>query len=399
MRVLMLTHRLPYAPNRGDRLRAYHMLRAIRESADVDLVSLVHDRQEASHAAGLAGMADRVITLPVPRLRNTARCVPALATARPLTLVLLDSPDARATLARLLDDHRPDVILAFCSGMARFALEPPLAGLPLVVDLVDVDSAKWRSLADATRWPLSAVYAREARYLARFERHLVRRAFATLVVNEREQTALRAVDPAANAIVVPNGVDAPHFASPRAPSEQPVVVFSGVMDYAPNAQGALWLAREIWPQVTRKRPDARLVLVGASPGPDLRALVTRDPSITVTGTVLSIREYLWDAAVAVAPLRIARGVQNKVIEAVAAGLPCVITPEVDEGIPPEVRPACRVCLAANSFADAIVDLLGQSPGERRALAARANLVVLDWPARMKPLVPILEAAAAGRRRP
>jgi sugar transferase (PEP-CTERM/EpsH1 system associated) len=370
------------------------MLRAIRESADIDLVSLVHDRQEASHAGDLRDLVEHVATLPVSPLHKVARGCRALLVAQPLTHALLDAPGAVRAVAALVADRPPDVVFAYCSGMARFAFEAPLAGLPLVVDLVDVDSAKWHALSASARWPLSAIYAREARLLSRFEALIARTAAATLVVNDRERDALRAIDATADPVVLQNGVDVQHFASPRRPSARPVVVFSGVMNYAPNAHGALWLAQEIWPRVTRKRPDARLVLVGASPGPSLRALATRDPSITVTGTVPSIPEYLWDAAVAVAPLKIARGVQNKVVEAVAAGLPCVITPEVDGGVPSEVRPACHVCDDAASFANAILDLLGQSPGERRSLASRANLAGLDWPTRMKALVPILEAAVA-----
>jgi polysaccharide biosynthesis protein PslH len=396
VRVLFLTHRLPYAPNRGDRLRAFHMLRAIRQAADVDLVSLVHDDDEASHAAEAQGLADRVLTLPVSKIRNAARGLAGLLTSTPLTHLLLDAPGARRALASFVSARRPDVVLAFCSGMARFAFETPLDALPAVVDLVDVDSAKWQALAGRASWPVSMVYAREARHLARFERVITERAVATLVVNERERGALLALAPASAPTVVENGVDIGHFASPRPPSARPAVVFSGVMNYAPNAQGAVWLARDVWPRVRRERPDAELLIVGASPADDVRALPRTDTSITVTGTVPSVREYLWDAAMAVAPLRVARGVQNKVIEAVAAGLPCVVTPEVDGGVPTEIRSACQVRDSAAGFAETILELLGRSPAERRTLAMRADVGALDWTARMRPLMPILEAAA-GRR--
>jgi polysaccharide biosynthesis protein PslH len=392
VRILFMTQRLPYAPNRGDRLRAYQMLRVLRESATVDVVSLVHDREEAAHASDLAALADRVLTLPVPRLRNLARAVPALATSTPLTHVLLDSPGAAAALGRFVSDRRPDVVLAYCSSMARFAFEPPLAGLPTVVDLVDVDSAKWLAMAASSRWPMSAVYARESRVLSAFERTIAGRAAATLVVNARERDALRCLGPDADAIVLENGVDTSYFAPP-APVADPVVVFSGVMDYAPNEQGALWMATQVWPLVRRAVPAARLVLAGAAPGPTLTALPARDPSVTVTGSVPSIREYLWGAAVAVAPLTIARGVQNKVIEAVAAGLPCVITSAVAEGVPDEITPACRVGDDVAAFATHVIDLLRLAPAVRRTLASRADVSVLDWASRMRALVPILEAAA------
>lgn len=393
MRVLFLTHRLPYAPNRGDRLRAHHMLRALGAAGAVDLVSLVHDREEASHVSDLRGLTDRVVTLPVSRLRGVVRGCAALLGTSPLTHALLDSPDARAALTALVADRPPDVVLAYCSSMAKFALAPPLDRFPVVVDLVDVDSAKWRAMAEAASWPMSAVYARESRLLSRFEAYVARTAAATLVVNARERDALRAIETSADAIVLENGVDVGHFASTRESAARPAVVFSGVMNYAPNAQGALWLAREVWPLVRRQRPEATLTLVGASPGRDVRDLGRQDPSITVTGSVPSVREYLWNAAVAVAPMSIARGVQNKVVEAVAAGLPCVVSPAVFEGVPHEAAPACVARSTPPDFADAIVDLLGRSPAERRAIAARADLTSLDWGRRMASLTPILERAA------
>lgn len=393
MRVLLLTHRLPYAPNRGDRLRAYHMLRALGAVGVVDVVSLVHDREEASHVPDLRGLAERVVTLPVSRLRGFARGCAALLGSAPLTHALLDSPGAEAALRALVAERPPDVVLAYCSSMARFAFAPPLSQWPAVVDLVDVDSAKWRAMAAAAAWPMSAVYARESRQLSRFEAHVARTAAATLVVNARERDALQAIDASADPIVLQNGVDVGHFASPYGPTPRPAVVFSGVMNYAPNASGAVWLAREVWPRVRRQRPDATLTLVGASPGRAVRDLGRLDPSITVTGSVPSVREYLWDAAVAVAPMSIARGVQNKVVEAVAAGLPCVVSPAVYEGVPQEVAPACIARTTPSDFADAIVDLLARSPAERRTIAARGDLARLDWSHRMAPLGPILERAA------
>jgi sugar transferase (PEP-CTERM/EpsH1 system associated) len=393
VRVLFLTHRLPYAPNKGDRLRAFHMLRAMRAEAEVDVVSLVHDREEASHAPDLRDLAASVTTLPVSRWNGAVRSARALFVAQPLTHALLDSRGAAQTLAAVVACHPPDVVLAFCSSMARFALEAPLAGLPLVVDLVDVDSSKWRALATSAGWPLSAVYKREARYLSDFEASLVGSAEAVTVVNDREREELLRIAPLADPVVLQNGVDVAYFTSPHPPSERQAVVFSGVMDYAPNADGAVWLAEQVWPLVRKQHPGACLEIVGASPRRDVRNLARRHPDITVTGTVPSVREYLWNAAVAVAPLHVARGVQNKVIEAVAAGLPCVVTPAVAEGVPGEILPACHVQGSAAGFAGIIVDLLDRSPVERRAIAARGDVSTLEWASRMRPLLPLLRRAA------
>jgi hypothetical protein len=140
------------------------------------------------------------------------------------------------------------------------------------------------------------------------------------------------------------------------------------------------------------------MLVGASPSAEVRALNSRESGITVTGAVEDVRTYLWNAAVAAAPLHIARGVQNKVLEAVAAGLPCVVTSAVAEGLPPEVIPACLAGRNADEFAASICEILSRSPGERRAMAASADLTPLQWPTRLQPLVPLLEAAARSKDR-
>lgn len=397
MRVLFLTHRLPYAPNRGDRIRAYHALRVLAAHAEVDLFSLVHDDDEASRVADLRDVAARVTVARAPRLCNLARGLVALAGDRPLTHALLDAPAARGALEGIARERRPDAVLAYCSGMARFALERPLDTIPFVLDMVDVDSEKWAALARSGQGPKRWVFRREARVLARFESRAARAAFATTVVNERERAALARIEPEADVHVVPNGVDVEALRPPGAPAEAPVAVFCGVLDYAPNVDAALRLGGEVWPRVRARRPDARLLLVGSSPARAVRELATRDRSIEVTGAVPDVRPYLWRSAIAVVPLAVARGVQNKVLEAIAAGLPAVMTRVVADGLPGEAAPACRVADTADEIAAAVLDLLARSGPERRAIAARADLSALGWEGRLRPLADLL--AAAARREP
>lgn len=445
MNVLFLTHRLPYAPNRGDRIRAWHMLHALARRHEITLISLAHDAAETRHAADLASVTRETIVARVPKRANLLRSGLALPTGLPLTHVLLHSRDIQPALERIVTDRAPDVVLAYCSSMARYALERPLEGLPLVIDMVDADSAKWDALAKVSRWPLSWLYGREARCLARFEALAMTRAHATLVVNEREREALAEVcrrfggareprygrtegyggakappytrtgrrhggakapytgqlghgeraDPRIE--VVPNGIDVATFAPTGPPAEQPSVVFCGVMDYAPNETGAVWLAREVWPRVRQAEPRATLTIVGARPTARVQALATADASVTVTGAVDDVRPYLWSGAVAAAPLHTARGIQNKVLEAVAAGLPAVVTTAVQAGLPAGVLPACRTADAPADFADAIVALLRTTATERRTLARSANLAGLTWEACLAPLEGILEEAARRKR--
>lgn len=392
MRILFLTHRLPYAANRGDRIRALHLLKFLAEHATVDLVSLVEDDEEAAHAADLRPLTASVRVARTSRFRGYARALAALPTKRTVTHALLDSADLDAAIRDAVAAHQPDVVLAFCSGMARVALAPPLGGVPLILDMVDVDSEKWKSLGATAARPARWIYAREARCLAAFEAAAARRSHAVLVVNERERSALLKIAPGTPVHVVPNGISLEDFAPPGPPSAEPRVVFCGVMSYAPNEEAALWMAREVWPLVRAQVPAATLVLVGSSPPPSVQKLASEGAGIEVTGTVPEVRSYLWGAAVAVAPLRLARGVQNKVLEAVAAGVPCVVTPAVHEGLPAEVVPATRLAARPEEFAEAVIDLLSRTPEDRRAIAGRASLQALAWPDRLAPLLPLLESA-------
>ncbi len=392
MRVLLLTHRLPYPPNRGDRIRAYHLIRILARSAHVDVLALVHNAEERRDAVNLSRFAERVETAMVPRTKNLIRAALALPGPTALTHILLDSPEVDRGLERLMTPTPPDVVLAYCSGMARYALHPPLARIPFVLDLVDLDSAKWATLSERARWPMRLIYRREANRLRRFEVAATTRSVATTVVNDRERVAILSINPGANVHIVSNGVDAAAF-TPDGPSASANVVFSGVFNYEPNEFGALWLAKEVWPRVRQRRTDATLTLVGMNPTRRVRELAS-DPSIAVTGTVPDVRPHLRRAAAAVAPLFMASGIQNKVLEAVAAGLPCVVTPRVMQGLPEVVRPACVAASTAEAFADAIVEVLRLTPAERAGRAGKARLDDLSWEAQLAPMAALLESAIA-----
>lgn len=398
MRVLFLTHRLPYAPNRGDRIRAYYLMREMARFAEVSLFSLVHDDEEAAQAARVP-FAQHVMTARVPRIRNLILGAARLGSDRPLTLSLLNSPDVRPSLDRLVRDTPPDIVLAYCSSMARFALEPPLTGRPLVLDMVDVDSVKWKQLGAETAGPRGWVYRREAVTLRKFEARAVRSAHSTLVVSERERDVLLQIAPGTTTHVIPPGVEIEAFAPPSRPVDSPVVIFCGVMNYAPNEEGVRWFAEDIWPRIRAARADARFIVVGSHPTDAVRALAAKDSSIEVTGRVAEVQPFLWKSAVSVAPLRLARGMQTKVLEALAAGLPVVAVPGVFAGLPPGARAGCVAADQPADFADAVLRLLAASPDERRRHASQARLDELQWHALARPLEGILQAAIDdGRRR-
>ena len=212
----------------------------------------------------------------------------------------------------------------------------------------------------------------------------------TIVINEREQSSLLRFAPQANVQVLSNGIDVAHFRPIQPPATGAGVVFTGVFNYPPNEHGAIWMAERVWPLVRAARPDARLTLVGAHPTPAVRRLADVDASIEVTGTVPDVRPHLWSAGVAVVPLSTARGLQNKALEAIAAGLPVVLTKCVREGLPSSVHPACVAADEPRTFADAVVGVLARSPDERRRLAQQADLTSLDWATQLEPLLRFIE---------
>lgn len=393
MRVLFLTHRLPYAPNRGDRIRAYYLLQEMSRFARVTLLSFLHDDDEAART-GEVPFAERVVGVRMPRTRNLIRGLASLPSRRPLTHALLAAPDARSALRGLVQSAAPDIVVAYCSSMARLALEEPLDTTPFVLDMVDVDSLKWKQMAMGSgplhRW----IYNREAATLSAFETAAVMRAQATLVVNERERDALVRIAPNARITVVPNGIDVAAFTPPATPGQSDVVMFCGVMSYSPNEEGVQWFVREVWPRVRQARPSARFLVVGAGPTRALRKLAEEDHSIEVVGAVPAVQPYLWQSALSVAPLQLARGLQNKVLEALAAGLPVVVTSAVFEGLPEDARPGCIVAGEAAEFAEAVVGLLAQAPEARRRHAAAARLEGLTWAARLGPVRGILDESIA-----
>jgi sugar transferase (PEP-CTERM/EpsH1 system associated) len=399
MRILFLTHRLPYAPNRGDRTRAFYLLREMSRFADVSLFSFVHDDKEMAQREAVPYARD-VTCVRVRRLPNLVRGALRLPTSRPLTHSLIDAGDARATLDALFEDHAPDLVVAFCSSMARFALEPPLDRCRFVLDLVDVDSVKWAHLADVVRPPMRWIYQREARTLGAFEAAAASKAEVTLVVNERERAALKRIAPSADVKVLAPGIDVESFKPPNPPGETTDVVFCGVMDYEPNERGVGWFASHVWPRVRSAVPNARFVIVGSGPTRAVRRLAARDASIEIVGAVPSVQPYLWKSALSVAPLHLAQGLQTKVLEALAAGLPVVVTPAVLQGLPVDAHCGCLVADDAAGFASHVIDLLRISPDERRRRAALTPIRALQWSEQLRDLEAILrQAMSSPRSRP
>lgn len=338
--LLFLCHRIPYPPDKGDKIRAWNFLEHLSRRFDVHLGCFVDDPADLAHVPDLERRVARLAAVPLDKAGAQRRALLGLRPGAPLT----ESYYRDRHLARFVDEtverHRPSMVFAFSAAMAQYAARVP--DTPRVLDMVDVDSEKFAAYAESSRLPQSLVWAREARTLLRFERRAVAAFDRTLFVSASEEARFLALAPEARGSTAPiaNGVDADRF-SPRhsfetpfapAPQPGPVAVFTGAMDYRPNIEACLWFAERVLPLLRARAEGARFCIVGANPAPSLLHLAREAPGVEVTGRVADTRPYLAHADVVVAPLAIGRGIQNKVLEAMAMARPVVATSAAFVGI-------------------------------------------------------------------
>lgn len=344
MRILFLAHRLPYPPNKGDKIRSFWELKAMSGRHEVDLFCFYDDQQDAQYIPELRKFCRSCYAEPLSPMGSRLRALFAVATRRPFSTAYYYSPRMAQKVRRALHERTYDLIFVFSSSMAQYAGG---TSIPAIADFVDVDSDKWQQYARQMRAPRSWLWTYEARQLARYEDAVARRFSATILCTEAEARILRKRVPGSPVFAVNNFLDMSSY-DPEATSVtaevralQPYVVFSGQMDYYPNVDAAEYFCREVFPAVRAQMPELKFVIVGRNPAPSVRRLAA-DPAIQVTGAVPDVRPYLRGAAAAVAPLRIARGVQNKVLEAMAMGVPVVTSGAVAAALPPDLAAHCGV---------------------------------------------------------
>lgn len=368
--ILYLVHRLPYPPDKGDKVRSYHLLKHLLVRHRVFLGTFIDDPADRRHLDIVRGLcADLHVARIEPRLARI-KSLSGLLTGEALTLPYYRAGGLRDWVARTLRERGIDAVVVFSSAMAQYV--DAALGLPLLVDFVDVDSAKWTQYAPAHRWPMSWLYRREGERLLAFERAVAARSTRGFFVTDNEADLFRRLAPecAARVEAMSNGVDADFFApaptraSPYPPGETPVV-FTGAMDYWPNVDAVTWFAQEVLPPLRRKRPSVRFWIVGRSPTAAVAALAGE--GVSVTGTVLDVRPYLQHAAVVVAPLRVARGIQNKILEAMAMGVPVVTSTIAAGGVDAVAGEHLLVADSPLENTEAILRLL-EHPAERQRLA-------------------------------
>ncbi|MBT9505799.1 TIGR03087 family PEP-CTERM/XrtA system glycosyltransferase [Rhodoferax sp.] len=341
--LLYLVHRLPYPPNKGDKVRSYHLLKHLVQRHRVFLGTFVDDPADEAFVDTVREICPDVHVARLHPRMAKVRSLVGLLTHEALGLRYYKNAGLQAWVNETLLNHQIDGVVIFSSVMAQYLDKTPGNNThPVLVDFVDVDSAKWAQYASNHKWPLSWLYGREGERLLAYERAVAARAKHSFFVTENEANLFlgKAPECAGKVDALSNGVDSDYFspdptrASPFAGDDavpgQISLVFTGAMDYWPNIDAAIWFANDILPALRIEWPQLRFYIVGRSPPPSVAALAC--DAVVVTGTVPDVRPYLQHAAVVVAPLRIARGIQNKILEAMAMSRPVVASKSCVEAI-------------------------------------------------------------------
>ena len=397
--LLYLVHRIPYPPNKGDKIRSFNLLRVLAKHFRIYLGTFVDDPLDRQYIEQAGAFCEQAHFAELRPRAARIKSLKGLLTGEALTLPYYSDRGLARWVERVVRKERLQGAVVFSSSMAQYVMQDKFGSLKRIVDCVDMDSDNWRQYAPTRPWPMSWVYAREAENLQDFEMRVIETFDAGLFVSRPEAALFNRLSPGFENKIgyAENGVDLDFFKpnagleSPYASNEQPLV-FVGAMDYWPNVDAVVWFVREMFPAVRKRVPDATFYIVGGNPGSTVNALAAEN-AVVVTGRVDDVRPYVAHAKVSVAPIRIARGVQNKVLESMAMGRPTVVTKAALEGI--DAVPGRDLVLASDNaeFVRSVCDLLADpNAGDELGKAARAYAEkACDWDENLKRFVQLLQA--------
>jgi sugar transferase (PEP-CTERM/EpsH1 system associated) len=377
MNIVVVAPRLPFPLDKGDRLTVYHLLKYFSERHRVTLISFLEPEQDPAWVDKVAPFCERVELVPLRKPRAYFNCVKGLLGRKPLQLHYYADPDMRKTVDHVVREMKPDLLYAHLIRMGQYT--EPYRALPRVTAFNVSMTLNYRRLAEhASRILGKAFYSVEYRKLRSFEGQFARAFDRILLISKYDLAAMECNTPLDNVFFNPHGVDYEYFSPDASVQKMPnTLVFTGNMSYPPNVDAALYLCQEILPLVRDQVPSAQVSIVGTDPTPDVKDLA-RDPLIEVTGRVPDLRAYMNRAEIAVAPMRIGAGLQNKVLEGMSMGLPMVITSVANEGIQAIGGENVVIADSARDFADQIVSLLNNPERRMRLGPTARDFIVRNW---------------------
>lgn len=379
--LLYLTHRIPFPPNKGDKIRSYHLLQHLRQKYTVHVGSFIDDPADWQYESEIKALSDEYCLRPLSPRLGKLRSLTGFVSGEALSLPYYRDKTLQAWVNEIIAKYDILDMVVFSSAMAQYIESYNQARR--IMDFVDIDSDKWQQYALTKKWPYNRVYRREGKRLLDYECHIAQQFTASFFVSSQEAELFQqlAPDSAGKIDYYNNGVNASYFSPEHAypnpySHEESALVFTGAMDYWPNVDAVDWFAREIFPLILQQHARARFYIVGSNPARTVQQLA-RLPGVIVTGKVADVRSYLAHARLAVAPLRIARGVQNKVLEAVSMAKSVVATPQAIAGVSATIQGHCAVGADAGGFAARVIALLDCPPSP--SLAGRQAIVEqYDW---------------------
>ena len=393
MNILYLCHRFPYPPKRGGKIRPFNMIRHLQATGHrVTVGSLVRSSPEAMEGQGIRSHCEAFHMGRVTEPVQFARMIVRLPLLTPSSMGYFYSGELAAKVRKLLANQRFDLIFVHCSSVAQYVEN--VTGIPKILDFGDMDSQKWLEYSNYKPFPLSLGYTLEGNKMLWAEKRLARKFDLCTATTRAEWETLEGYGTGAATDWFPNGVDADFFCpDPKSNGahDTDTVSFIGRMDYYPNQECMQRFCAEVWPLLRRERGTMKLLIVGADPSPQIQALGAL-PGVTVTGSVPDVRPFIRGSAVMVAPLAIARGTQNKILEAMAMGVPVVTSSAAAGGVDAEAEKHFLVADSAEQTAAAILRITGDR-NERARLAKAGRERMLshhDWPRSMQRLDGIIE---------
>jgi sugar transferase (PEP-CTERM/EpsH1 system associated) len=358
LKILYVCHRFPYPPRRGGKIRPFNMIRHLSSQGhEVTVASLVRSKDEARQGKGIRDYCAAYIMERVSDLKATARMITYLPSLTPSSMAYFYSPRLKRRIQSVLKEARFDLIFVHCSSVAPYVSN--VQGVPKILDLGDVDSQKWLTYARFRRLPLAAGYWLEGVKLRRLETLLARKFDYCTCTTRAELETLDAYGPRARTDWFPNGVDTKFFAPTDAPYDPDTICFIGRMDYYPNQLAVAFFARQILPLIRERRPRARFLIVGAQPSRSVRRL-GRLAGVTVTGQVPDVRPLVLGSALTVAPLAIARGTQNKILESMAMGVPVVASEQASRGVDAVPGEHLLIASSPQTYRDTVLKVMEDS---------------------------------------